>query len=146
MHTYAGDIKSANDCISCLNVNNIGLLLKMVHNAYYRREFIPEDKKHKQRKTNRTVAKKLTSEEKVLKIVSKINTSVGLIDSSLSSKGKKVRKSTKKTQTATSEEETTSADGGDNIEDEVLFVKEESGKSRDIPKIGTVQTVSLITK
>ena len=134
-----------NDCLSCLDVNNIGLLLKMVHNAYFRREFQPEDKKHKQRKTNRTVAKKLTSEEKVSKIVSKINTSVGLKDSTSSSKGTKVKKSTKKTQIATSEEETTSADGGVNLDDEVLFVKVESGKSRDIPKIGTFQTVSMIT-
>ena len=130
MHTYAGEIKSASDCLSCLDVNNIGLLLKMVHNAYFRREFKPEDKKHKQRKTNRTVAKKLTSEEKVLKIVSKINTSVGLKDSTSSSKGTKVKKSRKKTQIATSEEETTTADIGDSIEVEVLFVKEETGKSR----------------
>ena len=120
------------------------MVLKMVHDAYYKREFVvvPKSKKNKTDRKVKSLAPKVAAKPKK---VGKINTTVGLLQSSQnsSSKGTKSTSSSSSKNTSIADDNDESDCSGSNEEDEVLFVKEETNRTKKIPAIITIQKVSV---
>ena len=138
-----GEPKNVTDCLKCVSCDTIGMVLKMVHDAYYKREVVSEPKK-KQNKTERKVKSVPPKVIAKPKKTGKINTNIGHLQSTQNSsnKGDKSMSSSSSQHTSKANEDESTLCGSSD-EDEVLFIKEEPNRAKKIPAIITIQKVSV---
>ena len=127
----------------------IGMLLKMVHDAYYRRE-VEDDNKKKLPKTTRKVGVKTQSSTESIKVKKEINMSVGLLNTSSSSSVTVSKESSAastkyiaETKNASSKNTTTEDDNvNDSMSTELEILEIRTASTINFPKISSFLAVS----
>ena len=144
-----GEEKNVEECIASLDSKMIGMLLKMVHDAYYRRE-VEDDNKKKLPKTTRKVGVKTQSSTESIKVKKEINMSVGLLNTSSSSSVTVSKESSAastkyiaETKNASSKNTTTEDDNvNDSMSTELEILEIRTASTIDFPKISSFLAVS----
>ena len=119
----------------------------MVHDAYYKREFIKEPKK-KPNKTDRKVNNVVAVKKPKSTKTGKINTNIGHLEPNRVSSSKSLKSTSSSSSKATTvdkdDDEAISRTNDD--DDEVQIITEEPLRTKKIPPIITIQKVSKVDK